>query len=119
MHQKPNGPSEHSNRQQPLPGPIQVSRLNREDRDHEIVAESRMAQERAVAQILFAQPGPNSGEAKQQDKQRHGKINGQERAGGDVTVGIGMFLEVLPKPVSAGPEKAEPCLQRRTERSLG
>src|SRR6185503_10885894 len=48
VEEKPNRKREDEDRQKPFPRPLEIARLDGEDGDHEVIAETSVAQERAV-----------------------------------------------------------------------
>jgi hypothetical protein len=54
MQQQPDWNGEQNYRNQPLPRPFEVMRLDWENRDHEIIREPRVADEAQVSRKFFA-----------------------------------------------------------------
>jgi len=119
MKHQPDWHSKEYNCPQPLPCPRQVMCLHRVDSDHEIIAESGVAQKRTIPGIAPAQPTDESQDTQRDDQARHERINGQNPAqlcSRDVKPA---GLERRIHPLRRRPEKTEAGLNCRPKICLG
>ena len=67
---QPDRHRKNGNRDQTIPRPLQCLRLHGVDGDHEIVAEARMAEERAILRIFSANSAEKCERSKRQNHKR-------------------------------------------------
>ena len=116
MEQKPKRDGKDYNRGDHVPRPFEVSGLNREDRDHKVIAEAGMAEESASARIFVTQPADQSNNSDHQNQNRDHDVYGKQRVEVERRGAGGTFGEVLIRPVRAGPQEAETGLNRCAKR---
>jgi len=115
MQQQPDWNGEQNNRNQPFPRPFEVMRLDRENRDHEIIREPRVADEAQVFWKFFTDAAGERDEAERDHQKRHEQVDRQHGVEFNFRHAVAARLEIRPEPLRAGPEKAEPGLERGAE----
>src|SRR6266849_7728783 len=107
LQHSPNRDSEDKNSEQAVPGPIEVPRLDRKNRNHEIIAEARVADEGAVARITPAHSAHQRDDADEHHEDRDHDVHGEEGVKREVPLGVRNSGEVLAGPMRATPQEAE------------
>src|SRR4051812_30483397 len=118
MQHQPNRHREKNDGEQTVPGPVKVMRLDRIDRNHEVIGESRVSQKGPVFKETLSQPAKQ----RESSERQHQKGNEQINWDGldlDRRRGRQARMKIDIKPLRAGPKKAEPSLQRGAKIRFG
>lgn len=114
MQYQPDRHGEQRDSDEPIPCPWQLicfdGALHREDGDHEIVRETRVAEEASVFRESLQQAADESDQSEHQHDGSDREIDGRHRV--EFHIGDAVEFDVGINPLRARPEKAEPGLDR-------
>src|SRR5206468_12925790 len=96
-----------------------MMRLDRINRDHEIIAEPSIAQEGEVFWIMFPQAAEQSNDTQTQDDESDEQIDRRHRVEFDDGATRFMCRKIRPEPLQACPDETKTGLDRRPEIRLG
>src|SRR5947208_630778 len=112
VQQQPDGNGEDHDGDQSFPGPFQIAGLEGEDRDHEVIAESCVAEKRTVLRKLSADSADERRRAEAEHEESDEQVDRQHGAQFDPWRSDPLRFEVRIEPLRAGPKKAEAALNR-------
>ena len=111
MEEHPNRNSKRKNGDEALPGPGQHAGLHRENGDHEVIHETRVAQKRAVPWISPAKTAHQRSKSYDQSEDGNRDIDRQKDSQVEIFRGVWIRCHVLKRPVRTGPDEAESGLK--------
>ena len=95
-----------------FPAPVEVTGLDGENRDHEIGAESGVAEERHAFRISASQSTPQRHRSQTKNPEGHGSIHRRGTIVVQMKYFAGLVTEGLPGPVCSGPRQGQAGLDR-------
>lgn len=112
MRQRPDRDRKHENGRQTIPRPQQHLGLDRENGDHEIIAESGVAEEGTPTRIFAPEPADQGDDADAKDEERDQHIDREQR------VEVDLFDPILISPMRRRPDETEAGLNGGSEGSF-